>query len=152
MIIQKLSFILLRSIRNMLQNLSSSEYTYYASILVPLLLKKRIILKKIISSFLHHMSITDDTQMIIPSAFSKRIPWIKWPMIAKCSCDAVKITRKTNRVNKVEQFLVHTTYSQYIKGQKCARMGLNGFHIRQIFGTQDNWKNENPGSPLGAAS
>ena len=34
----------------------------------------------------------------------------------------------------------HTTYSWCIKW----RMGLNGFHIRWIIGTQDNWKNENP--------
>ena len=46
----------------------------------------------------------------------------------------------------------HTTYSWNIKWQKCARMGLNGFHIRKVFGTQDNWKNENPGSPFGATS
>ena len=47
---------------------------------------------------------------------------------------------------------IHTTYSWNIKWQKCARMGLNWFHIREIFGTQDNWKNENPGSRFGATS
>ena len=47
---------------------------------------------------------------------------------------------------------LHTTYSWYIKWQKCARMGLNGFQIRWIFGKQDNWKNENPGSRFWATS
>ena len=44
----------------------------------------------------------------------------------------------------------HTTYSWNIKWQKCARMGLNGFHIKCIISTHCNWKNQNPGSPLGA--
>ena len=29
-------------------------------------------------------------------------------------------------------------------------MGLNKYHIRWIFGTQDNWRNKNPGSRFGA--
>ena len=39
-----------------------------------------------------------------------------------------------------------------INCQKCTGMGLNGFHIRWIFGTLDNWKNENSGSRFGATS
>ena len=46
----------------------------------------------------------------------------------------------------------HTNYSWNIEWQKCARMGLNGFHIKWIIGTHCNWKNQNPGSPLGATS
>ena len=42
--------------------------------------------------------------------------------------------------------------AEIIKWQKCARMGLNGFHIKCIIGTHCNWKNQNPGSPLGATS
>ena len=42
--------------------------------------------------------------------------------------------------------------AEIIKWQKCAHMGLNGFHIKCIIGTHCNWKNQNPGSPLGATS
>ena len=42
--------------------------------------------------------------------------------------------------------------AEVIKWQKCARMGLNGFHIKCIIGTHCNWRNQNPGSPLGATS
>ena len=34
----------------------------------------------------------------------------------------------------------HSTYSWIIKWQKCARMGLNDFHIELIIGTHCNWK------------
>ena len=47
---------------------------------------------------------------------------------------------------------LHTTYRKNNNLEKCAGMGLNGFQIRSTFGTQDTWKNENPGSPLGATS
>ena len=46
----------------------------------------------------------------------------------------------------------HSAYSWNIKWQKCARMGLNSFHIKWMIGTHCNWKNQNPGSPLGATS
>ena len=42
--------------------------------------------------------------------------------------------------------------AEIIKWQKCARMGLNGFHIKCIIGTHCSKKNQNPGSPLGATS
>ena len=44
----------------------------------------------------------------------------------------------------------HTTYRKNNNLEKCAGMGLNGFHIKSIIGTHCNWKNQNPGSPLGA--
>ena len=47
---------------------------------------------------------------------------------------------------------LHTTYSWYIKWQKCAHMGLNDFHIKWMIGTQCNWKNQNPGGRFGATS
>ena len=47
---------------------------------------------------------------------------------------------------------LHTTYRKNNNLEKCAGMGLNGFQIRLTFGTQDNWKNENPGSRFGATS
>ena len=31
-------------------------------------------------------------------------------------------------------------------------IGSNGFHTKWIIGTQDNWKNLNPGGPFGATS
>ena len=46
----------------------------------------------------------------------------------------------------------HSTYSWNIKWQKCACMGLNGFHIKWIIGTHCNWKNQNPWSRFGATS
>ena len=49
-------------------------------------------------------------------------------------------------------YTTHTTYCWNIKWQKCARMGLNGFHIKCIIGTHCSKKNQNPGSPLGATS
>ena len=42
--------------------------------------------------------------------------------------------------------------AEIIKWQKCAHMGLNGFHKKCIIGTHCNWKNQNPVSPLGATS
>ena len=48
--------------------------------------------------------------------------------------------------------MVHTTYRKNNKLEKCAGMGLNGFHIKLLIGTHCNWKNQNPGSPLGATS
>ena len=36
--------------------------------------------------------------------------------------------------------------------QKCGDIGINRFHIKWKFGTQNNWKNENPGSRFGATS
>ena len=38
--------------------------------------------------------------------------------------------------------------AEIIKWQKCARMGLNGFHIRLIFGTLCNKKNQILGAVL----
>ena len=32
------------------------------------------------------------------------------------------------------------------------RMGLNGFHVKWMIGTQCNWKNQNPGSRFEATS
>ena len=46
----------------------------------------------------------------------------------------------------------HSAYSWYIKWQKCARMGLDGFHIKWMIGIHCNWKNQNPGSCFGATS
>ena len=40
-----------------------------------------------------------------------------------------KVGKKKSHLS-VEEVTVHTTYSWNIKWQKCARMGLNGFHIR----------------------
>ena len=42
--------------------------------------------------------------------------------------------------------------AEIIKWQKCARMGLNGFHINCIIGTHCNRKNQNPGSPFETTS
>ena len=37
--------------------------------------------------------------------------------------------------------------------QKSGGIGSsNGFHIKWIIGTQENWKNKNPGGPFGATS
>ena len=36
--------------------------------------------------------------------------------------------------------------------QKCGGIGSNGFHIKWIFGTQDNWKNENLFGRFGSTS
>ena len=36
--------------------------------------------------------------------------------------------------------------------QATLGIGGNGFHIKWIFNTQDNWKNENPGGRFGATS
>ena len=47
---------------------------------------------------------------------------------------------------------IHTTYRKNDNLEKCAGMGLNGFHIELLIGTHCNWKNQNPGSPLGATS
>ena len=33
---------------------------------------------------------------------------------------------------------------------KCGGIGSNGFHIKGIIGTHDNWKNQNPGGRFGA--
>ena len=49
-------------------------------------------------------------------------------------------------------FSEHTTYRKNNNLEKCAGIGLNGFHIKWIIGSHFNWKNENPGSPLGATS
>ena len=46
----------------------------------------------------------------------------------------------------------HSTYSWDIKCQKCARIGLNSFHVKWIIGIHCNWKNQNPGSRFGATS
>ena len=46
----------------------------------------------------------------------------------------------------------HTTYRKNNNLEKGAGMGLNGFHIKLKIGTHCNWKNQNPGSPLGATS
>ena len=43
--------------------------------------------------------------------------------------------------------LVTLLTAEIIKWQKCARMGLNGFHMKCIIGTHCNFKNQNPGSP-----
>ena len=48
--------------------------------------------------------------------------------------------------------LTHSAYNWNNKWQKCARMGLNSFHIKWMIGTHCNWKNQNPGSTLGATS
>ena len=48
--------------------------------------------------------------------------------------------------------IIHSTYSWNIKRQKCARMGLNSFHIKWMIGPHCNWKNQNPGSRFGATS
>ena len=42
----------------------------------------------------------------------------------------------------------HSAYSWNIKWQKCAHIGLNGFHIKWIIGIHCNWKNQNPGSRM----
>ena len=49
-------------------------------------------------------------------------------------------------------FWIHTIYRKNNNLEKCAGMGLNGFHIKWISGTHCNWKNQYPGSPLGATS
>ena len=36
--------------------------------------------------------------------------------------------------------------------QKCGYIGSNGFHIKWIIGTQDSWKNKNPGGRFEAMS
>ena len=46
----------------------------------------------------------------------------------------------------------HTTYRKNNNLEKCTGMGVNGFHIKWIIGTHCNWKNQNPGSLLGATS
>ena len=42
----------------------------------------------------------------------------------------------------------HSAYSWNIKWQKCARMGLNGFHIKWMISTHCNWKNQILGAVL----
>ena len=52
----------------------------------------------------------------------------------------------------VESLVDTLLTAEIIKWQKCARMGLNGFHIKCIIGTHCSKKNQNPGSPLGDTS
>ena len=77
-----------------------------------------------------------------------------WSSIPQSSNQGKGSNPRRERLNFFATFSFHshTTYSWYIKWQKCSRMGLNGFHIRWKFSTQDNWKNENPGSHFGATS
>ena len=54
----------------------------------------------------------------------------------------------------VSQHTYHTTLAktEIIYPKNVGAVSSNGFHIRWIFGTQDNWKNENPASRFGATS
>ena len=54
--------------------------------------------------------------------------------------------------NQSFQNTSHTTYRKNNNLEKCAGMGLNGFHIKLKIGTYCNWKNQNPGSRFGATS
>ena len=51
---------------------------------------------------------------------------------------------------KKEVDAIHTINRKNNNLEKCAGIGLNDFHIKWIIGTHCNWKNQNPGSRLGA--
>ena len=61
-------------------------------------------------------------------------------------------TRSESKVILRSPYKMHTTYRKNNNLEKCAGLGLNGFHIKCINRTHCNWRNQNPWSRFGATS
>ena len=125
------------------------------------------------SPFIKSCQAVDDLWVSLDSA---GVPKLRRDYIQKFSCMSLYVyrVRKTMREIFIEErmtrlewwddtnlqcrpsaklyIMEHTIYSWNIKWKKCARMGLNGFHIKCMIGTHCNWKNQNPVSRFGATS
>ena len=51
-----------------------------------------------------------------------------------------------------ELSITHGSYKWIIMHEKCGRPDSNGFQLKWRFGTNGNWKNQNPGGRFGATS
>ena len=60
----------------------------------------------------------------------------------------IHISQETTTEKRAKPyFLGMNSYVNFLDG-----IGSNEFHIKWIFGTQGNWKNQNPGGRFGATS
>ena len=73
--------------------------------------------------------------------------WISIPQTTRSVFSSDKTNKYTLTIQKKTHCLGMNYYVNFLGG-----IGSNGFHIKWIFGTQNNWKNQNPGGRFGATS